>query len=306
MKTVAILLGTLNGARFLPEQLASFDAQTFPNWTVHAADDGSSDATPELLHAFRARLGGDRIEITRGPGRGFVANFLQLACRGDVSADYFAFSDQDDVWQAQKLEKALQFLASVSDKQPAAYCSRTLLIDSAGDEIGYSPAFRRPPSFRNALVQSIAGGNTFVFNAALRRLLQQAGPDIRVPSHDWWVYLLTTACGGQVQYDLWPSVRYRIHDANEVGSNVGASNRIRRLRILLEGRFRRWTDENLAALDPLRSAMTSEAKQTLAKFERARQLPGPLSAWAMRGSGVYRQTAIGNFGLLLGAGIKRI
>jgi hypothetical protein len=52
-----------------------------------------------------------------------------------------------------------------------------------------------PPSFRNALVQSIAGGNTMVFNVALKRLIENAGP-LDVPSHDWWVYILVTGSGG--------------------------------------------------------------------------------------------------------------
>jgi hypothetical protein len=42
---VTILLCTLNGERFLPEQLASIEKQTFKNWRLIASEDGSSDRT---------------------------------------------------------------------------------------------------------------------------------------------------------------------------------------------------------------------------------------------------------------------
>ncbi len=305
-RAVTILLCTLDGERFLPQQLASYEAQTLADWTVVASDDGSKDRTVALLEAFKERHVPGRVQIGGGPRRGFVANFLQLACRPDLPGSYFAFSDQDDVWEPDKLERALAALASSPPDRPAAYCSRTLLIDQRGEPIGESPAFRRRPSFENALVQSIAGGNTFVFNEPLRQLLQRAGPDVRVPSHDWWVYLLATACGGSVHYDLRLSVRYRIHGGNEVGSNVGLAARTSRLRRLLQGEFRRWMQENIRALDAIRPCMTQEARDTLARFERARALPGWRRLWALQQSGVYRQTVAGNLGLFLGAAVNRI
>ena len=42
------------------------------------------------------------------------------------------------------------------------------LIDETNRDIRIAPLFRKPPIFENALVQSIAGGNTMVFNQAAR------------------------------------------------------------------------------------------------------------------------------------------
>ena len=72
---------------------------------------------------------------------------------------------------------------------PFVYCSRTRLIDEEGDDIRLSQFYKKPPHFRNALVQSLAGGNTMVLNEETRRLLMKAGADVNVASHDWWVYL---------------------------------------------------------------------------------------------------------------------
>ncbi|MDN5843805.1 MAG: glycosyltransferase [Alcaligenaceae bacterium] len=52
--TVAILLCTYQGQDYLAEQLASYGTQTHGQWTVHASDDGSADATLSILEAWKA------------------------------------------------------------------------------------------------------------------------------------------------------------------------------------------------------------------------------------------------------------
>ena len=60
---IAILLCTFNGARFLPQQLASYEALDFTDWRVFASDDGSQDATLALLQDFQNRHGADKVHI---------------------------------------------------------------------------------------------------------------------------------------------------------------------------------------------------------------------------------------------------
>ena len=79
-----------------------------------------------------------------------------------------------------------------------------------------------------------------VFNQKARELLAFCGADLNVPSHDWWLYQVTSACGGEVHYDPYPSVHYRQHAANVTGSNMGWTARARRLWMLGQGRLRRW------------------------------------------------------------------
>ena len=186
------------------------------------------------------------------------------------------------------------------------YCSRTRLIDDEGREAGFSPLFTRPTSFRNALVQNIAGGNTMVFNEPARQLLIKAGADVDVLAHDWWLYMLTTAVGGRVIYDPHPTVRYRIHGENLIGSNIGWYNRCLRLVLLLRGRFRQWTDRNVAALARIVPFMTAENREIFELFCRSRSEPLLRRALGIIRCGVYRQTALGNLGLLLAALTRRI
>jgi hypothetical protein len=123
--------------------------------------------------------------VRSGPQQGFVKNFLSLACDPSLSFDFYAYCDQDDVWEPDKLARAVERLSRAPPHIAAMYCSRTMLIDDEGKTLSYSRAYRRKPSFRNALVQSIASGNTIVFNDAARRLLMVCGSRAKVPSHDW-------------------------------------------------------------------------------------------------------------------------
>jgi len=306
MPSVAILLCTLNGARFLPSQLASFEQQEFPHWHVLASDDGSSDETNAILSIFQRKHGADKVDIRIGPRKGPVANFLSLACEQNLKGDYFAFSDQDDIWEPDKLARAVGWLRKIPAEIPGLYCSRTHLIDAQDRAIGLSPRFQKKPSFCNALVQNLAGGNTMVFNQKARALLMHYGSTIDVPVHDWWLYLITTAAGGQVYYDSYPSVRYRVHADNLIGSNASWASRMKRLRMLMGGRFREWTEQNTKALDPFRPHMTTENRKIFDLFCQARHQPLVPRAMGFARSGVYRQTFLGNLGLLAGILMKKI
>jgi len=306
MTSVAILLGTLNGARYLPDQLRSIEQQTFRGWRLVASDDGSTDETLNILARFQDKHGSSRVAIRKGPGCGFVANFLSLVCEPSCTADYYAFCDQDDIWEDIKLSRALSWLERVPHGVPALRCGRTRLIDENDRTIGFSPLFKLRPSFRNALVQSIAGANTMVFNAAARELLTYCGEQVRVPSHDWWLYLLTTAAGGKVKYDPDPTIRYRVHPENVVGSNLGWSNRSHRLHMLMRGRFRHWADLNTAALEPFRPRMTPENRELFDLFCRAREQGFWARPITFLRIGAYRQTLFGNLGLILAVLTRKI
>ncbi|MNN24506.1 hypothetical protein D3C81_1379410 [compost metagenome] len=189
---------------------------------------------------------------------------------------------------------------------PALYCARTELIGDTGSVIGCSPLFARPASFANALVQSLAGGNTMVFNGAAQALFQAAGAHLDIVSHDWWAYLLVTGAGGQVIYDRVPTILYRQHDANLIGSDLGARARLARLRMMFSGRFQGWNQRNILALKSVRSRLSEESQLTLDLFQKARESRGAARFLWLRRSGVYRQTPWGTLGLILAAVINRI
>ena len=306
LSKVAILLCTYHGQHYLAEQLDSFAAQTHANWEVWASDDGSQDDTHAILERYQRTWPAGRLSIHFGPAEGFAANFLSLTFKARIEADYFAYSDQDDVWEPDKLERALRWLQTVPHDIPALYCTRTRLVDAENNEIGLSPLFCKPPGFANALVQNIGGGNTMVFNRAARALLREAGEETPVVTHDWWAYLVVTGCGGRVFYDRHPSLRYRQHGGNLVGMNTTWAARATRLRMLWEGRFAIWTDSNIASLRRLQDKLTPESRETLEKFAQARKMRLVARLIHLKRSGIYRQTLFGNLSLIAAAVFGKI
>lgn len=304
--SVLVLMCTYNGQVFLEKQLDSIKFQTFDDWHIAVSDDGSQDATWNIANRYRYLWGEDKVSLWRGPGRGFARNFIANVCNKALVADFYAWCDQDDVWERNKLQAAVDWLRSVPAEVPALYFGRTELMSQSGKALGFSPLFRRPPSFANALVQNIGGGNTMVLNHAARVLLGEAGEQQEVVSHDWWAYLLVTGVGGRVFYDPTPHVHYRQHGGNLVGSNAGWAARITRIRMLFQGRFRHWNSVNVAGLETIRHRLTAENRLIFDEFKalRSRRFPGRLLG--LRRSGVYRQTFLGNLGLVLAAVINGV
>lgn len=302
---VAILLCTLNSGGFLEAQLASIESQEHRNWRLVASDDGSTDDTCHIIEGFAARHP-DRVELRQGPRRGnFVVNFLSLVCDTNIDADFFAFCDQDDIWFPEKLTRAIEFLSQAKPEAPAVYCGRTQLIDEVGKPYGYSPPFDRKPSFRNAVIQSIGGGNTMVLNRAARDLVSRA-PRVNPVSHDWWTYQVVTSVGGICYYDAVPTVAYRQHGRNTMGANIGWAAGLQRAEMVLRGRFAQWTLQNLEAFKSIEHLMTEEGRQTLRHIEGMRD-PSLISRLRhLHKSGVYRQTLLGNVGLVAAVILKRL
>lgn len=306
---VAILMCTFNGQAFLEQQLESIRRQRWPAWFVAISDDGSVDGTLSTVARYQASWGGDRISVWQGPRRGFARNFMSFARNRALKADFYAWCDQDDVWHEDKLQKAVSWLQSVTHDKPALYLGRTELIGVRGEPLGYSPLFRRPPSFANALVQNIGGGNTMVFNPAAWSALQEAAEhldllSLDIVSHDWWAYLLITGIGGEVFYDAQPYVRYRQHHRNLVGANSGWFARIKRLHMLLRGRFRDWNTTNIAALEAVKLKLTDENRCLLEQLGALRSQSLATRLISLKRMGLYRQTLPGNLGLMLATAIR--
>lgn len=294
---VAVLLATYNGERFLGEQLDTLRAQTVQALDIWASDDGSDDRTEAILDDAAASWRTGTFRKLRGPGKGFAENFRSLILNPDIVSDYYAFCDQDDLWDADKLDAAIAWLEGLPPGQAGVYCSRTRIVDLDGRTTGLSPLFSRAPSFRNAIVQSIAGANTMVLNRAAWGLLAEASRRASFISHDWWTYLVVTGAGGTVHYSAEPRIGYRQHADNLVGSNNGLGARIARYKFLLRGRFSGWMERNLDGLRRCEHLLTEDARDVLARLERVHSGSLRTRLVNLVRSGAYRQSATANLGL---------
>lgn len=304
--SVGILLCTYNGARFLAAQLDSIEFQSHRNWFVVASDDGSTDQTLEILHNYQAKWPSGKLVIRSGPRNGFCQNFLSLTCDPQIRADCYAFCDQDDVWLPTKLTRAIENIYNnQEDGVPYLYCGRTTYVDEKLKKVGCSPLFTFPRTFRNALIQSIAGGNTMVFNQKTKEFLEKAGP-VNHPSHDWWLYQLVTGVGGMVFYDPEPQVLYRQHKAALVGGNSSLLAKVERISMVFKGQFRQWSDMNIAALTSILRLLNHGSKETLNLFQAMRNARLKDRMRLMEVAGLYRQTWRGTISLLIAALMKKI
>lgn len=235
---VAVLLSTYNGAAFLEAQLASLAAQEDVAVEVYARDDGSSDATREILAAHGSRWPA-LAAVESGPNLGPALSFLTLLARAPEGFDAYAFCDQDDVWPVRKLARATAALAPIAADRPALYCSRVLCVDAELRPLGSGP-LKADGSFEHLLFENIAFGATVVMNAAAAHLIGSRPPTAGVIMHDWWSALVSSAFG-EVIYDPEPGLLYRQHSGNEIGQGSDrVSELLRMARIFARAPTRFW------------------------------------------------------------------
>lgn len=301
-------MATYNGEHHLKEQLETIKSQSYGNWDLLVSDDGSTDATLDLLDQFKDDCEvRHSVKIIQGPKQGFVANFLSLVANSSRDAKYFAFSDQDDLWYDDKLQRAVDLIEKEPENIPVLYCSRTeVIFENSEFKSFLSPLMQQRPSFNNALVQSIAGGNTMVFNRAARDSLLKFRVDAEVASHDWWIYQVVTGVGGKVIYDGRPSLKYRQHGGNLVGANRGVSALFDRAVMFLNGRFKIYNDKNIQALLANRQYLTQECQQSLNSFSLMKYGNIWQRLNAFFSSKIRRQGKVFNIALCFGILFKKV
>lgn len=301
------MLATYNGERFLRQQLESIAQQTHAHWVLYASDDGSSDNTLSILKDFAAQWGPDKLVIRHGPQQGLCANFMSMVLDPLIQADCYALCDQDDVWLPEKLSHALKTLSNTVDPQsPGLYCSRTQYVSETLQPLGLSGEFQRPPSFRNALVQSLAGGNTMLFNHTCKQLAMKAAVSQAV-WHDWWLYVLVTGAGGHVVFDPEAHIWYRQHKGSTIGSAHGWTDQFKRLRNLLMGQHKAYAATHIRALQQAQACLSPEHQKVLADFTTLHEAKGLIKRLTLyKRLGLYRQSSAGAMSLRLAVLLGKI
>jgi glycosyltransferase involved in cell wall biosynthesis len=220
-------MSTFNGAAHLGEQLDSILAQGTPGpLQLLVRDDGSTDHTLELL----TQRSDPRIELHEGRNLGVKASFLWLLERARSRTwDYLALADQDDVWLAGKLARAIERLGP-SDRS-SLYCSALQLVDARRAPLRRH-VHRGRLGFEEGFLDNAATGCSCVLTRALLTELTAMPRAEAIHMHDWWLYLVALAFG-RVVYDDEPHILHRQHDANVNGMPSG----LRRIARVLRRRY---------------------------------------------------------------------
>ena len=221
MKTVQVLLSTYNGEKYLREQIDSILTQDGVNVKLLVRDDGSKDSTISILREY-----GNRINVIYGDNVGPYKSFLVLLDLCD-DADYYSFSDQDDVWLKDKLISGVKALENEKNKIPLLYCSSLQRVNEKLELESVQSFPKLKTNIYSALVRERLAGCTFVFNNMLRNLLKGSSKLDLNYSHDSWSVLMCYACGGKVVFDRIPHILFRRYGTNVSVDGGGLKKRIK-------------------------------------------------------------------------------
>lgn len=213
-KQVTVLMSTYNGEKYLRQQVDSILNQTGVQVRLLVRDDGSTDQTLAILQEYQDK---GLLRYYQGANLKTARSFIQLV-HDSPASDYYAFSDQDDVWLKDKLNRALSMLASHpgNDSMPLLYAGNFQMVDANLNKIPSADHYTTQ-TFANAIVYSCCTGCTMVMNRALRDVLKNHPLPQHMLMHDDWVHKVCLAVGGQVIFDSQPMMLYRQHGNNVDG-----------------------------------------------------------------------------------------
>ncbi|OPX84749.1 MAG: putative glycosyltransferase EpsE [Pelotomaculum sp. PtaB.Bin104] len=218
---LSVAMCTYNGARYLEEQLDSIAAQIRQPDELVVCDDHSTDATVEIIQTFISRAVFPVRLIKNENNLGSTKSFETAIdlCTGDI----IALSDQDDVWQADKL--MLIEAKFVDSPSIGLVFTDAVVVDEylrpmgyrIWQSLGFNLADRKKIEAGKAvevlLKRNIVTGATMAIRANFKKVFMP------IPSewaHDAWIALMVAACAdlGMIPE---PTIKYRQHINQQIG-----------------------------------------------------------------------------------------
>lgn len=225
---IEVIMSTFNGEKNVIRQLDSILAQNDVRVSVLIRDDGSTDGTLGLLKQYCHEH--DNVRVVCGKNIGWRKSFLS-GLKLSEKADYYAFSDQDDVWLPNKLKECVEILENNKSEEPSmVHCNRYSCDEKLRPFDAQSIKIPRPINKKNALTQEYAQGCTIVVNEAAKKLVTRYKPSDLAP-HDFWTGLLCYYFG-KVYYNdsrLIYHIRYKNSESDAGNIKAGQKNRLKNL-----------------------------------------------------------------------------
>lgn len=223
---IAVLMSTFNGEKFLQDQIESILNQKCSHTIdLLVRDDGSTDGTIEILDKFK-KIG--KLKWFSGKNVGPAASFIDLFNKCSSKYDFYALSDQDDVWDEDKLEHGVSCLTGHGNV--LLYCSNARLVDKCMHNIGRN-VYKNNPICDLFGISCEGGllGCTMLFNSRLMQIIKKAkiNETSSIIMHDFLLAEVCTAVGGSILFDKEPHMSYRQHTNNVIGVSTGTFNIIK-------------------------------------------------------------------------------
>lgn len=272
LSEITIVMATYNGETYIEEQICSILKNGFKDFVIHVHDDGSTDATRNILRRLSLEYPDKVCFFANEENKGVIRNFMDGAYATD--SPYVMFCDQDDVWLPDKLSKTLKKMKELEgrngENMPQVVFTDAKVVDKELGEV--HPSFHRnshldteKTDLPHLLMENKLIGCTMMINAAMVKRLSVAPKALRM--HDWWIGLIAAALG-DIDYLPEATLLYRQHEKNVVGSKSFAGYVGSRLSALGGQRLAlRQTEEQAEAfLEVFGSELSGKNKAILEAF----------------------------------------
>lgn len=211
MNKILVLLSTYNGEKYLEQQLTSILNQENVEVDILIRDDGSTDNTVQILEKYNNLK---NVSWFQGENLGPAFSFQDLIFNSPLDYDFFAFSDQDDVWISNKLFTGIHHISTYKTI-PALFYSDYQIVDSNLNKLN-NKISTKDYTLGNVLLGEAPLGCTMLFNKELIKLLRIKRSNY-LRMHDHWTILTCLAYDGYIYFEKDKLIYYRQHLNNVVG-----------------------------------------------------------------------------------------
>lgn len=259
MKKVVIMMSTYNGEEYLEEQLESLlnlDSNDL-EIDIKIRDDGSTDNTKLILEKYSNE--NKNISWYQGENKKPAYSFFELLLN-QKDYDYYAFCDQDDVWEKQKVTEAIKILKQF-EEQPAIYFSAVNVVDKDLKFIS-KLEFKMNFTLETSFIQNPVIGCTMVLNNNLKEIVTSIETKGEIEMHDSWIYRVAHCTNSEIIYDSNSYIKYRQHGNNVVGLNNNKKF-LKRVYIFLSRKKRKIGNVAKNILENCKQYLDEDKKQSL-------------------------------------------
>ncbi|TEY03973.1 glycosyltransferase family 2 protein [Campylobacter sp. US33a] len=214
--TIAVLLATYNGEKYLKEQIDSILNQTYKDIKIYIGDDCSKDGTIGIIRAYKDLYPDKIVYYQNEVNIGFIKNFEKLL--QSCSEDYIAFSDQDDIWLSSKLEEQIRAIKKEEKNDLSIMTHSDLIMIDENEQILHKSFFKfkkyklKPEKdLGHILGPCGVMGNTMMINRALKEKVLPFPENIDF--HDYYIAVMCELFGKRITI-FTSLVYYRIHQNN--------------------------------------------------------------------------------------------
>lgn len=225
---VAVIMSTYNGERYIREQIESILEQKNVHVDLFIRDDGSEDTTIDIIEEYKKKY--SNIYLDKGKNIGFRKSFMTELQKVE-KYEYYAFSDQDDFWEKEKLFEACKKIEKIKNNNiPIVYYSNLKVSDENLNPYKITKLDKRKKNLIGVTMRRSIAGCTMVFNHAMWKYIMKKNVtiDMLARGHDSFIMSLCYAIGGEVICDKNAYIRYRQHINNTSGSSKSLKQRLKK------------------------------------------------------------------------------